>query len=335
MVAGSRLRQTSRENEGRVDAVAAAMCRMTIAPDLPAGLTVRPLVRTDASAVTGVIAAQELVDVGEVVIEEADIVADWQRPGYDVSTGTIGVCDGDRLVAYAEVAYGDRGDAAVHPDYRGRGIGTWLAGWMQQTAGAKGGTVIGMPVPQGSLGDRLLESLGYRVRWTSWVLQLPDGVAIPDRPLPAGYAVRAATERDWRAAFTVNEDAFLEWSQRERATFEIWQSQVVRRPGFEPWHLRVVTDPAGEVVAMVLLQVHEDEAFIARLATRAEQRGRGLAQALLVDGFTEARRHGATRFELSTDSRTGALSLYEKVGMRVTSTWVNRAIDIRKDAPSL
>jgi hypothetical protein len=31
---------------------------------------------------------------------------------------------------------------------------------------------------------------------------------------------------------------------------------------------------------------------------------------------------------LSTDSRTGALGLYEKVGMEVTSVWLNRAIDL-------
>lgn len=301
---------------------------MTVALDLPAGLRTRPLTQADACAVTALILAQELADVGEAVIEEADIVADWQRPGYDVSAGTVGVYDDDRLVAYAEVAYGDRGDAAVHPDYRGRGIGTWLAGWMQQKARQKGCTLIGMPVPQGSPGDRLLASLGYHVRWTSWVLQLPEGSAIPDRPVPTGYAVRAATEAQWEAAFTVNEDAFLEWSQRERDTYEIWQSQVVRRPGFEPWHLRVVTDPAGAVVAMALLQLHDGQGYVARLATRTDQRGRGLAQALLVDAFTQAREHGATRFELSTDSRTGALDLYLKVGMRVASAWVHRAIEV-------
>ena len=70
------------------------------------------------------------------------------------------------------------------------------------------------------------------------------------------------------------------------------------------------------------------EGFIARLATRADQRGRGLAQALLVDCFAAARAHGATGIWLSTDTRTGALGLYEKVGMRVASTWLNRAIDL-------
>lgn len=105
-------------------------------------------VPADVAAVTGVIAAQELADVGEASIEEADIVADWQRPGYDVFASTVGVRDEGRLVAYAEIAHGDRGDAAVHPDHRGRGIGIWLARRMQDKAREKGATVIGMPVPQ-------------------------------------------------------------------------------------------------------------------------------------------------------------------------------------------
>ncbi len=92
--------------------------------DLPAGLTARPLVMSDARAVFEVMAAQELHDTGEVAIEEADIVADWQRPSYDLAGQSIGVLDGDRLLGYAEVIGADRGDAAVHPDHRGRGIGT-------------------------------------------------------------------------------------------------------------------------------------------------------------------------------------------------------------------
>ncbi|MFC6343744.1 GNAT family N-acetyltransferase, partial [Nocardioides hankookensis] len=91
---------------------------------LPDGLTGRPLVMSDSRAVYEVMAAQELHDTGEVAIEEADIVSDWQRPSYDVSAGTFGVFDGERLVAYAEHMGADRGDAAVHPDHRGRGIGT-------------------------------------------------------------------------------------------------------------------------------------------------------------------------------------------------------------------
>jgi GNAT superfamily N-acetyltransferase len=296
--------------------------------DIPSGLTSRPLQLDDARAVFEVMAAQELEDVGEAVIEEADIVGDWARPSFDVADSTVGVFDGDRLVAYAEHSGHDRGDAAVHPGFRGRGIGTALARWMQDTARRRGATVVGMPVPQGSAGDRLLETLGYRVRWESWVLQLPEGAAVPSRDVPDGYTVRAAVPADYRAAWTVQEDAFLEWSDRDRQTYEDWESGMTLRPGFEPWNLRVVFDDAGTVVAMAMVQMADAAAFIARLATAKEQRGKGLAQALLVDAFAVARQHGALRSELSTDSRTGALGLYEKVGMVVTSTWVNRAVDL-------
>jgi mycothiol synthase len=301
---------------------------------LPDGLTARPLVMSDARAVYDVMAAQELADLGSVEIEEADIVSDWARPSFDVSNQGVGVLDGDRLVGYAEFAKPDRGDAAVHPDYRGRGIGTVLAHWMQDLARSQGATVVGMPVPVGSAGDRLLESLGYEVRWHSWVLQLPEGAEIVDRPLPEGYAVREADPSEYPVAHVVVEDAFLEWSVRDRETYEDFSAVVMGRPGFEPWMLRVVTDPAGEVVGVATASVHTPddgrptEVFIPRLAVRRDQRNRGLAQALMVDTFREARKHGAMTGGLSTDSRTGALGLYEKVGMRVIMDWVNRAITL-------
>ena len=47
-----------------------------------------------------------------------------------------------------------------------------------------------------------------------------------------------------------------------------------------------------------------------------------------MDGFRAAREHGATRSELSTDSRTGALNLYLGLGMEVTSHWVNLGIEL-------
>ena len=190
----------------------------------------------------------------------------------------------------------------------------------------RGLDVVGMSVPEGSAGDRLLESLGYFVRWNSWVLQLPEGTEIESQPLPEGYTIRTAeTEDDRRALHEVKEDAFLEWSERDREPFEDFEAQTTRRPGFEPWNLRMVVDPAGECVGACYLQLSETTGFVSQLATRKDQRGKGLARALLVDAFANAREHGATISELSTDSRTGALGLYEKVGMVVTSNWVHRA----------
>jgi GNAT superfamily N-acetyltransferase len=299
--------------------------------ELPDGLTSRVLTQDDAQAVYDVAAAQEQADIGKVEIELADIVSDWSRPSWDVATHTIGVFDGDRMIGYGEITGADRGDAAVHPEYRRRGIGTAIARWLQTTARELGGTGYGSPVPEGSAGDRLLEQLGYRIRWTSWVLDLPEGAEIAPRELPAGYAVRAARPEEYPVVHEVIEDAFLEWSVRERESYEDFTASVIGRPGFEPWHLRVVTDGSGAVVGtaqVLLFGGPPPEVFIERLAVRRDQRHRGLAQAMLVDAFAEGRARGASRQCLSTDSRTGALSLYQKVGMVVGDVWVNRAIGV-------
>jgi GNAT superfamily N-acetyltransferase len=297
---------------------------------LPEGLTARPLTEADARAVFEVMAAQEMHDLGTVEIEEADIVGDWQRPSFDVSASTVGVFDGKRLVAYAEVGTEGRGDAAVHPLDRGRGIGTALAGWTRALARERGASVFGMSVPQGSPADVLLESLGYYVRWTSWVLELPEGKQIGTEPLPDGYSIRTAEgEADHRAAWTVIEDAFLEWSQRDRRSFEDYSATTLRRPGFEPWNLTLVVDGDGNAVGACFLILSEGTGYVDQVAVRKDRRGMGLARALLADAFANAREHGAIRCDLSTDSRTGALGLYERVGMVVTSTWVHRAVDLR------
>jgi|SRR5689334_22477359 len=299
---------------------------------LPDGLTSRVLTEDDARAVYDVAAAQELVDVGRVEIEPEDIISDWSRPSWDVATHTVGVFDADRMVAYGEITSHDRGDAAVHPDYRRRGIGTAIAGWMQQKAKDLGGEGYGSPVPEGSAGDQLLEKLGYRVRHTSWVLTLPEGKEIEHRDLPDGYAIREADPAEYPAVHDVLEDAFLEWSVRDREPYDDFEAKTMGRPGFEPWHLRVVTDPDDTIVgvALVIMAAGENgrEAYIDRLAVRSDQRHRGLAQALLVDSFARGREHGAVRSSLSTDSRTGALSLYEKVGMEVVDVWLSRAIGV-------
>ncbi|RNL65509.1 GNAT family N-acetyltransferase [Nocardioides marmoriginsengisoli] len=273
-------------------------------------------------------AASELAVLGTVTLEEADIVADWSRPSFDVAASTVGVLDGDLLIGYAEVSDTGRGDAAVHPDHLGRGIGTALAGWMKATARAQGATEVSMPVPAGSPGESLLRALGYEARHESWVLALPEGAEIPAQPLPPGYLLRIAGSAELEPAYRVIEDAFGEWAGRPRHSYDDWLGRITGRPGYLPWNVQVVLDPDGAVVGAVNVDLGTSTGFVNQVAVRADQRGRGLAKALLAAAFASAREHGATRSELSTDSRTGALDLYLGLGMTVESTWINLGTEV-------
>ena len=301
---------------------------MSATIDLPDGLTSRALDVPDAAAVVDVIRAEEVVDLGEAEMTADDVVGDWQQPRFELTTSTVGVFDGPLLVAYGDVSDGDAAYAAVLPDRRGQGIGTAIARWSQAQARSNGVATISSNVPEGSAADRLLDRLGYRVRWTAWDLELPEGGEILARPLPDGFSVRDAAVADREAAWTLLEDAFLEWSERDRMSLEELGRRIWGRPNYAPWNLRLVEGPDDELVGATHVHLADDAGYVAKIAVRPDHRGRGLAPAMLVDAFRLAREHGAVRCYLSTDTRAGARTLYEKVGMVVASTWVNRAIDL-------
>lgn len=296
--------------------------------ELPRGLTARALTLDDAQAVHGVIAAEEVVDLGEPELTLDDVVTDWQRPDYDVIASTVGVFDGERLIAYADYAGGDVAYSAVHPANQGRGIGTALAGWLQAKARAGGAKRIGAQVPAGSAADRLMSDLGYQLRWTAWDLELPEGRDVRPRPLPEGLILRDAEAADRRAAWTLLEDAFLEWADRDRQSFGDFGARIWGRPSYQLWNLRLLENAAGDLVGATHVHLSGDSAYLAKIAVRADHRGRGLARSMLADAFALARKHGAIRCYLSTDTRAGARGVYEAAGMVVASTWVNRAIDL-------
>ena len=102
--------------------------------------------------------------------------------------------------------------------------------------------------------------------------------------------------------------------------------------GFEPWQLLVAVEDDGQVVGACYFSPLDDAGWIDQIAVRGDRRGLGLGRALLVAAFTEARARGATKSVLSTDSRTGALSLYEHVGMRIKQSFVHWAKQLGTDS---
>jgi mycothiol synthase len=297
---------------------------------LPDRFTTRSLTEDDLDGVFRLIIACEEAATGVADIDPEDVRSDWARPGFDLATDAVAVCEGDRLAATAEV-FKNRADVNVHPAFEGLGIGAWLMHWTEDRSRMLGRPSVGQTLADTERGAaELLQRNGYGYRHTSWMLAIEMEARPVEPDLPDGISVRTFEPGvDDQATYRVVEDAFSEWPNREPATFDEWAAGTIRRQDFEPDLLQLAMD--GEQVAGVVYSIDypNDDGWVQQVAVAATHRHRGIARALLQRAFAMSWDRGDRVCGLSTDSRTGALGLYEKVGMRVIRSYTNYAKEIR------
>ena len=284
--------------------------------NLPPGLTSRPVTAADVPAIIELIAACELDADGVAEVDEGDL--SFERPGFDEDVDTMLVFDHDELVAWAEL-YRSRAEADVRPSHRRRGIGSTLLQWSEDRGYALGGAGISQTKTDANAGAReLFLANGYEPGWTSWLIRMTLDEAPPAPEPPEGISIRHYRESDARDVHRLIDAAFCEWPGREPEPYEVWVSMITAHQAFSPELSPLAFDGEQLVGAVVAHDYPEaDEGWISQLATKATHRRRGIAQALLRTAFAGFRERGRTTAGVSTDSRTGALGLYEKVGMRV------------------
>ena len=132
---------------------------------------------------------------------------------------------------------------------------------------------------------------------------------------------RVTDEADLRVAHDIDEESFLEHYGNVPISFESWLGAADRarrgpRPGLPR---RTSTRRRSGCSSATGDFEHEDNAgYVRTLGVLPAGRGRGVGTALLRDYFARARTRGRTAVMLHVDvaNVTGALRLYESVGMR-------------------
>jgi len=296
--------------------------------DAVPGLVRRPLEAADAPAVLALVVAQDREFSGEAMTELEDILAEWQVPAFDLARDSISLWQGDQLVASAELGPRGRLEVVVATGWREQGLADGLLDELEDRARHRRLPAVNQFVSgSDTAGLALLRQRGYQLHHTSWILRLDPDVPIAGRRLPEGYRVRPFREEDARAAFTVVSEAFGEWETGLRRSFADWEAETLRRPGLDLASSRVAT-VEEEVVGCCIVVDSAEEAWVSHLATARPHRGRGVAQQLLAEAYTAARQRGLPVGGLSTDTRTGALDLYLRLGMRVRHTFHNWSLDL-------
>lgn len=264
----------------------------------------------------------------------------WQRSGFDLDSDTRVVEDATgTLIAYAVVSdtltdYARiRGSVYVLPDCEDAALGEALLDWIEirarhsipQTRHETRVAVSHLAMAQDELRGDLLLRKGYRLVHHS--VRMRYGMSAPPDPviLPDGISIRSFDRgKDLPAISAAVQEAFRNhWGFVRRdfdedvARYERWLDDD---PGIDPavWHLACVD---GNVVGVCLgttrYSADQDQAYIFTLGVRDAWRGRGIGRALLLHAFATFYEKDRSVVDLDVDTVnvTGALRLYESVGM--------------------
>jgi mycothiol synthase len=211
----------------------------------------------------------------------------------------------------------------VHPEHRGRGLGSAVLDRMRTRAAERLGDIADARFHH-SINDRdeaaraMVLGRGFTFVRSFRHMQIDlHGPGEPGEP-PEGIVVRGIDpDTDLVRAHAVFVETFEdEWGYRI-VPFEEWRALEVEIPSFDPTLWFLATD-GEEVVGALNAIAGEDRGWVGELGVRRAWRGRGIGAALLERSFATFAERGLPRVMLNVDfeNPTGAMALYEKVGMR-------------------
>jgi len=280
----------------------------------------------DLQAVLELVRAYDAAVYGDSDWTENDLRDEWAKAELERDAWLIEL-DG-RLAGYAifEVRPdGPVADGYVHPDFRGRGVGTKLLQLSEERAREEPTASAGRPLQNATLADdtaaaTLFSSHGYRPVRHFWKMVAELDQPVEARPLDGVVVDRYRHPEDARAIYDARNEAFAEARGVRAPNFEEFEQRLFRSARFDP-RLWWVARHRDELVGFAICdwKRNGDWGWIASLGVRRPWRRRGIGEALLRAAFAEFMRRGERRVALGVDAAnpTGATRLYERVGMRV------------------
>jgi mycothiol synthase len=293
---------------------------------LPEGYLARPATLEDLDAVIALVDDLERSFGLEPDENRAELTWLWTLPATDLERDTRIVTLRGTVVGYADngrVHPEQTGPwqlrARVHPSHRGRGLGTWLASWNEEHIRPLAENGIRTDViDRDEAAAQLLRGRGYtpvRSFFTMCRALTPEEDPGAE---PPGVAIRPFRDvEDDRILYELEEGSFADHWGYERASFESW-NEALKGEDWDPslvWIAEADGAPAGFNVSFLF----EECGFVGILGVIRQFRGRGIATTLLHRAFAEFASRGRREAKLGVDAlnTTGAVALYEKVGMRV------------------
>jgi mycothiol synthase len=297
------------------------------------GYNVRAPIADDLDAVADVLVADQRHAGGQPVLGADFIASIWSRPSFELATdGWVVSESAGRIVAYGQVTREVPGVVeswgVVHPQHRGRGIGSWMLDRIEQRARK---LLAGIPSPRfrhainarDRAAAKMLRGRGLEPVRHFWHMQIDLIRPSAAGPPPAGIEISGiGAAVDIRAVHTVLEEAFAEGWDHHPRLFDRWAEEEASNPRYDP-SLWLVARDAEKPVGALTASIASDGGWVDSLAVLGPYRGRGIGATLLQRSFALLASRGLRRVILNVDTQnpTGATALYERQGMQVAQGW--------------
>jgi ribosomal protein S18 acetylase RimI-like enzyme len=173
----------------------------------------------------------------------------------------------------------------------------------------------------------LLERRNFSILRKYWTLEmsLPAQMGVARNSIGEIRKLDLSDENDLRAYHEVHQDSFSKHFGFMPRQFAEWSALVHRdkeETNMQVWLITDNGEPAGFVDCNDEL-LHENSGYVSGLGVRHAFQGKGLGEALLRHAIQVNSELGRSKLCLSVDAgnESGALRLYEKVGMKPISEW--------------
>jgi mycothiol synthase len=239
--------------------------------------------------------------------------------------------EGDRIVGYGDLVLS--GDT-VAVELAAPGQWTVFLEWAEAEARSRGATRVRVFFPAGLEPAAVLAERGYRLWRSAFTMQVDLGEVAPrESALPSGIELRDYEPAATDALRTALNEAFAEDPFFDEATPSNFREFYLGARGFDPalwplaWDRREL---AGFVLGLSERAGQTDLGWIESLGVRPSWRRQGLGEALLRTAIARLHDRGLRKVGLGVDAEnvTGALRLYERVGMRVIRRGDNWVLDL-------
>lgn len=174
-----------------------------------------------------------------------------------------------------------------------------------------------------------LESRGFELLRRYWAMEVEfnhSNVTPPD--VPSGITLREidlAVPADQRAFWEVHQDSFSKHFGFVPRDFESWVEVMLKNKDEAKLRVWLLSSSGGDLgfIECDESMSHESSGFVGALGVRQAHHGNGYGEILLRLALHTYSELGFAKMLLNVDAgnESGALRLYEKVGMKAISEW--------------